>query len=958
MKTHIIDFRWVRPLWTHDGSAWAPMPLRLCAQVYPAGQGGGRVVDCCRCKAMEHSGSLHVITMADLAFGNVLPGVTEEQREEAARLFADNLRQEIPDAKIVCIIPDAASDFDLVAMRSQLMARFPSVDFLPASIGAVFDWEARPGRKVKDNELLIVADATPEGIQLTPVRAAYDKDVKRIVWERHPGKLVETDALRNMLRENIKRSRYPAEFAAFPGWNGLAYESGRLTLLCGGRWYELQEKSAGQFSGLPVDWKKLQPEITALAKGLGKPCAAVLCATDFFRCTERDDPRICSCSPCIGGFTWAARQRQDPETVQWYDYLPELSMEVMRNGRFELFPLVSKENRRIEPRRGKAVALSIPNRFTLPAGAKICSFPLFRGNGGTALRFTAEVHSRAFPLQEKAECHLKLSYTYGAPKPYQLTFEGSFGTAYTTWRPVPEPDPDMPGAVPSIRRVPFSAKILCDFRPWPEADDRIDLFQAAIGALQKRASEPTICEFKQVRIDKDGQLSIRVKEGNHIIACNAEFFFEPLPPNIRPGDRVYVQHVISNDRLRWRGGVTFSAPLSPHRMQPALDDLLPALLPVVVIKRTLWKGFGPGVLVDCQGRRVFVPEYSYASFLQLDCGTQLYCAILSEHISQSVELGAFLSSTLPEMPLKRGCPQKTYVWKRKSSNIYFYPWEFSKLPWILGKIYQHRYRGMGLPAAAFLDKFKKQVDAILSETHNLEIGDPECMDSIAAWLCIMGAEAPRPVMQIVARRMEPSIESGNSLPYDKYLHMLIGDMETKFQRGLFESVCRALGADNIYIRRSAQKVCANALRNRCLVNRLDCSTALAVFDAAHGALKACLNLGNPVEIIKNIIHACRLLKLMLEFRNSNNTRIVAELCINSKRCAAVLETVKKLSNMLMELGVPDMPRVHVVPAPSAYEGMYVPLYELHSLCSGSLSARVTIEDGFDEDDAEDLYDDD
>lgn len=893
MKTHIIDFRWVRPFWTHDGSSCVRMPLRLCAQVYPAGQGGRgrRVVDCCRCGAMELSGSLPVITMADLAFGNVLPGVAEEQRDEAARLFADNLRQEIPDAEIVCIIPDAASDFDLVAMRSQLMARFPSVDFLPASIGAVFDWEARLGRKVEDNELLIVADATPAGIQLTPVRAVDDKDAGRIVWERHPGKLVETDALRNMLGGNIKRSRYPAEFAAFPGWNGLASESGRLTLLCGGRWYELQEKSAGKFSGLPVDWKKLQPEITALAKGLGKPRAAVLCATDFFRCTERDDPRICSCSPCIGAFEWAARQRGEPEISQWYDYLPELSMEVMRNGRFEPFTLVGgKDKLRIDPRRGKRLECIIPESFTLPAGEQTCSFPLSLGSGGnSSRRFSAEVHSRAFPLREKAECHLNLTYTYGVPIPYELVFHGDFGTASTIWKPVPEPDPDNPGPTPDIPRLPRGVEQLEDFafKSKSSPGTRKNLFETILAALEPLPPRAVVGAYIETRADKNNGMSyIRVAYNGdtRVCYCYAQEFYEPLPQDIQPGSPVYIARVDSKDRDDGRTvysgkGVTFTAPLKANR--------------------------------------------SYA------------------------EKGQFWERNGRIIPLRR------------FSNKFFYPREYGYLPAFFKAVYKHRAGNEGLPPG-FTGALQSKIDAALRDAGFLA-GDYRGAEKILCALMCMGARAPEPVVQIVSRRVAESVKFGNRLPYDKYLHMLIGDMETEFQRGLFERVCRSLGADNDCLRRSAQKVCANALRNRCLVNRLHCGTALAVFDAAHMALKACLNLENPEEAIINTSFACRLLKLTLEFRNSNNTRIVAELCINSKRCAAVLETVKKLSNTLMKKGVPDMPDVDVVSAPSAYEGMYVPLYELYVLCGGAVSARVSIGDdpADDDDDDDDVegYDD-
>ena len=412
----IIDFRLLRPQYTTKAQPAADLPMRLCAQLWP--ESDSPVLDCCYCDAIELNTPETILSMADLVYDDRNHDFSREQQTEAARIFAANLRTEFNDRKLTCIIPDSTNDFELSTVRNQLNSHFTDVDFLPASIAAVFDWQQRSSAKLTARQLIIVIDAMRSALQLTPIQTAEDTKNKRIVLERHPGITLQAPGLLNQLATLTQACKLPEIMTDFPGWNGLASECGKLVILHRDNWHELMEKDADQFRQLEIDGQSLQQEISNLCAALNyKATPILLCASELVR-----HPDIPVCSPCLGGMEWLRQQQQSPELPLWYDYLPELSMEVMRNGKFEQFPLISRENRRIAPVRGKTVTLSLNTRFTLPGGLECCRFPLFRGKGGTALSFNAEIHSSAFPLNEPTDCELTLTYTYGAEEPFDIWY--------------------------------------------------------------------------------------------------------------------------------------------------------------------------------------------------------------------------------------------------------------------------------------------------------------------------------------------------------------------------------------------------------------------------------------------------------------------------------------------------------------------------------------------------------
>lgn len=950
MNTYIIDFRQVRPQHAYDTSGTAPMQMRLSAQVWPNDESRGRVVDCCRCEAMELSPRLPVISMSDLAFGRVPQGVTEAQAEEAARIFALNLRQEIGDVELVCMIPDVTSDFELSTVRNQLKANFSSVDFLPVSIGVVIDWVVRTDHEVADKELVVVADATPEGIQLTPVHAIYDKVSERMVWERHPGKLIPAESFFEKIREKIKDWHFPEQFFDFPGWNGLASEAGKLTLLHGDHWYDLQEQLTTSFSGLPINRNDLEPHISELAGGLTDREPTLLCATELLSWAKMAPSQLCSA--CDGGCTWAARQHREPETVQWYDYLPELSIEVMRKGRFELFPLVSRENRRIEPRRGKAVELHIPNRFTIPAGAKSCSFPLFRGNGGSALRFTAEVHASSFPLRKKEECRLKLTYTYGDPKPYRLTFEGSFGTANTTWQPVPEPNPDIQKGVPAIARNPYSVSVLSNF-PTPSAPaEKINLLKSVLNALTADSSLAAVGSYKKWKITSRGTFCIHVLCGTRTVICPASQFFEPFPINIRQDDKVFIHRVqqtkTDKGEVILNGiGVTFSAPLDSSFGQPPPYKRIPHLLESSVVEYVKSRETGrlAWMKVNQRGMSVFCPSSAltyYPDGLPTP-GNKIFCAVVGENNKGKV--GGFVSLVQPSVP------------KNVNPIYVFYSEIFPQLFWMMPRLYFHRKSNSGLPKP-FVEKLKRRFSSLMALSRNQAMESDEGQRTVVSLMSFLGADAPPEVRNKMTETMEKVVCGQEMFPNCMSLAMLIGDIEVPWQRKMFALTCDCLEHDSAELRNAAMRVCALVLNNHCLVSRLNSSEIERILHAAGKGLNAIrlelqrqdLQQEQFSELLHILANRCKLLIQLLEFRTSPSREARALLCVNSVKCQELLAIVKDINNSLMDWkGNGMMLEDKLVLAPSAYEGMYKRLYTLYTfLIGGNEAARVTMDDDLDD----------
>ena len=122
-------------------------------------------------------------------------------------------------------------------------------------------------------------------------------------------------------------------------------------------------------------------------------------------------------------------ERIDANKVIWKEYLPELSLEVIKDGRYKKLQLIKEEERIqgiTQNSMDERIELEVKDGiFCLPAGEKVISLPLEREEFGNMRRDKwAEFTGKEFPLAQNIDVNLKISYTFGDPDSYRLTAVG------------------------------------------------------------------------------------------------------------------------------------------------------------------------------------------------------------------------------------------------------------------------------------------------------------------------------------------------------------------------------------------------------------------------------------------------------------------------------------------------------------------------------------------------------
>lgn len=155
------------------------------------------------------------------------------------------------------------------------------------------------------------------------------------------------------------------------------------------------------------------------------------------------------------------RERVQNHQIAWYECLPDLSLEVIRNGYYDTLKLV--ENRECENIIGKSDSWLINETFVLVAGKNDYSLPLIKSFiGEQNISINASIKDVSFPLKEDIEVYLKLNYSYGAENSYTLTFipvdrtQSPFNKIVVDWKEnIGNVEPkDLP--VPKIDDVDYS----------------------------------------------------------------------------------------------------------------------------------------------------------------------------------------------------------------------------------------------------------------------------------------------------------------------------------------------------------------------------------------------------------------------------------------------------------------------------------------------------------------------
>ncbi|MFA4943310.1 MAG: DUF2357 domain-containing protein [Lentisphaeria bacterium] len=382
-----------------------------------------------------------LVASPDLFFAS---DMSPDHLDRAARAFASRLREVFGSDTLIWLVPDFLNDFDLEIVRRNVNARFPCAEPLPRSVAAVFEQVDYAKIKGKDFAV-VVADTIGGKTSITKLIAWFDRELQRLLpetkgyyWKRCPPVLLSS---RDSARTAERDQRY-----------------GMATVTPDGQWFE--EARPERQGYIDASALKRDPRIE-----------------QFAFCINVTN------SPVRGGMRLHALQQRAGNIPLWRDQIPELSIKVMKDGRYQRFYLVSR-GRTVRPFRGHSVPIPVDEKFTLPAGKAFYQFPLFQGESARELGFSARLDSPAFPLKSDTACDLILTFQYGDDEPYSLVFEPldrSFPPVRATWqRTVEEIVTDAPG--PEYPN-PISWD---DLRRWRDAEGKeIDLPAWLIGSLTR-----------------------------------------------------------------------------------------------------------------------------------------------------------------------------------------------------------------------------------------------------------------------------------------------------------------------------------------------------------------------------------------------------------------------------------------------------------------------------------------
>jgi len=335
------------------------------------------------------------IVSTDLFFSKDKP---LEQLARAARAFASKLRETFKNDTLIWLVPDLLNDFELEIARRNLNARFPNAEPLPRSVAAVF--EQVDYSKIKsDGFPIVVVDTIGGKTCVTKLIPRFDPNLKKrlpetngLYWERCPPVIIS-----------------PRDTGSAEGKESKNYDM--VTIDGKGQWHDWIRTEKPQF--IDPNPLKRDPRIG-----------------QFTFCINLME------SPVVGGIRLHALQQRAADIPLWRDHIPELSIKVMKVGRYQRFYLVS-HGTTVKPILGLSVPIPVREEFTLPAGRPFYQFPLFQGENADELGFSARLDSPAFPLKTDTVCELNLTFAYGADEPYKLIFtplDKSFSPVRATWR--------------------------------------------------------------------------------------------------------------------------------------------------------------------------------------------------------------------------------------------------------------------------------------------------------------------------------------------------------------------------------------------------------------------------------------------------------------------------------------------------------------------------------------------
>lgn len=609
----VVDLAALCPRFADDAGN-GTMPFRLLWQLWQPPDQEATALDLTRCRAISLHRHATTVSILDLLAAKQEQRLESGMLSQAAKAFAGRLADFLNTQSLTYLVPDAADDFSLEPVRASLNARFSAAQPLPRSIAAVFAWQSSKdyaSRKVGDGDCVIVLDAAGHDFCATLVRARYRKELtsrvtatRGICWERYPA--IEGDGACSKVSLAVRalqkcKCNFPHEVGRLCGLEGILEEAGNVSWMGkDGEWFtappELprfcceSQHSAGvpwssMIQGLQVVLRELpnNAQVFILVAG-DKSGNAMARPPNELLCGHRSVVLPSCDNLARGGMIYHQWQQAADDIPLWRDHLPELSIRIVRDGKYQLFPLVKDVT--VAPKRGVAVAIPIADVFVLPAGQEYYQFPLLQGAEGNELRYEAYLTSAAFPLKSDIPCRLVMTFTFGEDEPYRLVFlpldltTAGFAAVQARWR---QRSTVAPASV-AFPRFP-SPEGWEELQRWPkpgsdETSDLLDWISKGVDKLAKQING--LNQARHVgtitgnwRTDKNGQLYTFAKcDAGSVFCHSTDFLDEPDAAAINVGNIVAFELRETSDGKLRAERITLGDDIGPDNSARILRDKL------------------------------------------------------------------------------------------------------------------------------------------------------------------------------------------------------------------------------------------------------------------------------------------------------------------------------------------------------------------------------------------------
>ncbi len=326
------------------------------------------------------------------------------------------------DEKLLCIVPDTAGDFN-DKIKSQVKSANHRFVQLPRSIAAVYS--CIDISRVKSEKEYTVYDFDADKLTKTIIRVEFDEESEKYNFVRYGRRTFSVDSFDGFpsiaklyIDMLSKQNKIVLEESII---NNLINTRDIYKVIC--KKQNILVKNKGQYYTIKYDERimgAVVEQIISCVNNDGGNNPIIMFATHLKEKSfvSVDDVAI-GCQRVL--------KRIENKQVIYKEYLPELSLEVIRNGTFDVLELISKKNPPqviTEASMDEEVNIPIENgRFVFMSGRDKLYCPLTREEFGESKKgdkLAMFYDPKIFPLKAPVEVELSLKYRYGDPDSYRL----------------------------------------------------------------------------------------------------------------------------------------------------------------------------------------------------------------------------------------------------------------------------------------------------------------------------------------------------------------------------------------------------------------------------------------------------------------------------------------------------------------------------------------------------------